>query len=174
MGVEALVRAGKGDRNCFRPGGLPSPDAVYNSGIMGEWAVADLFRLCQESGTTNSNRSENMGGNRNGTDGIGPAVEAVRRKVAEVLASLNLREREMLCMLCAKGGAGLTPEEAGRLFRFSRGRVRQIEAKALRKLRRPVCIRKPEEVAMESRGRRVDIPSGFGILPAETATESTR
>ena len=39
-------------------------------------------------------------------------------------------------------GAGRTLEEVGRQFHVTRERIRQIEAKALRKLRHPIRIKK--------------------------------
>ncbi len=64
--------------------------------------------------------------------------ELLRRQVEEVLATLNAREARVLQMRFGlKDGHTHTLEEVGRRFGVTRERVRQIEAKALRKLRHP-------------------------------------
>jgi len=60
-----------------------------------------------------------------------------------VLASLTERERKVLELRFGLGdGYSRTLEEVGRQFRVTRERIRQIEAKALRKLRHPIRSRK--------------------------------
>ena len=54
--------------------------------------------------------------------------------IHNALAKLNPRER---AVLTARYADGLTLEEAGRAFHVTRERIRQVEAKALRKLRHP-------------------------------------
>jgi RNA polymerase primary sigma factor len=64
--------------------------------------------------------------------------ELLRRQVEEVLATLSAREARVLQMRFGlKDGRTHTLEEVGRRFGVTRERVRQIEAKALRKLRHP-------------------------------------
>jgi len=64
--------------------------------------------------------------------------ELLRRQVEEVLATLDPREARVLQMRFGlKDGQTHTLEEVGRRFGVTRERVRQIEAKALRKLRHP-------------------------------------
>ncbi len=59
-----------------------------------------------------------------------------------MLDSLNERERAVLEQRFGLvDGAGRTLEEVGRQFRVTRERIRQIEAKALRKLRHPTRIK---------------------------------
>jgi len=66
------------------------------------------------------------------------ANELLRRQVEEVLATLLPREARVLQMRFGlKDGQTHTLEEVGRRFGVTRERVRQIEAKALRKLRHP-------------------------------------
>ena len=67
------------------------------------------------------------------------AAFALRReRLREVLYSLNQREREVIDMRYGlTDGVALTLEEVGRAFKVTRERIRQIEAKALRKLRHP-------------------------------------
>jgi RNA polymerase primary sigma factor len=62
-----------------------------------------------------------------------------------VLNSLTVREREILRLRYGlTDGQAHTLEEVGRRFRVTRERVRQIESKALRKLRHPIRARKLE------------------------------
>ena len=59
-----------------------------------------------------------------------------------MLDSLAPREREVLALRFGlKDGYSRTLEEVGRLFKVTRERIRQIEAKALRKMRHPTRIR---------------------------------
>jgi RNA polymerase primary sigma factor len=62
----------------------------------------------------------------------------LQEEVAGVLSTLPVREQEVLKMRFGLGdGYSLTLEEVGLLFRVTRERIRQIEAKALRRLRHP-------------------------------------
>jgi RNA polymerase primary sigma factor len=64
--------------------------------------------------------------------------ELLREQMRDVLDSLSQREREVLELRFGlKDGHSRTLEEVGEMFGVTRERVRQIEAKALRKLRHP-------------------------------------
>ena len=64
--------------------------------------------------------------------------ELLRRELANVLKSLTPREERVLTLRFGlEDGRSRTLEELGREFNVTRERVRQIEAKALRKLRHP-------------------------------------
>jgi RNA polymerase primary sigma factor len=66
----------------------------------------------------------------------------LKDKLGTVLAGLNERERQVLELRFGMGdGNPRTLEEVGRQFNVTRERVRQIEAKALRKMRHPTRIR---------------------------------
>jgi RNA polymerase primary sigma factor len=68
--------------------------------------------------------------------------EMLRERINEVLNTLTFREREIIKLRYGIGdGYTYTLEEVGRIFRVTRERVRQIEAKAVRKLRHPVRAR---------------------------------
>ncbi len=67
----------------------------------------------------------------------------LKDKVKDVLDTLTFREREIIKLRYGIGdGYTYTLEEVGRIFRVTRERVRQIEAKAVRKLQHPVRARK--------------------------------
>ena len=71
------------------------------------------------------------------------AMNLLRDKLRDVLDTLSEREREVLEQRFGlSDGAGRTLEEVGKQFQVTRERIRQIEAKALRKLRHPTRIRK--------------------------------
>ena len=77
----------------------------------------------------------------------------LRTKIDELLKTLTYREREIVRLRYGlDDGYTYTLEEVGRIFRVTRERVRQIEAKALRKLQNPVRCSRLE-----------------GFLPAEAA-----
>jgi RNA polymerase primary sigma factor len=66
----------------------------------------------------------------------------LKDKLSDVLASLTERERKVLELRFGLGdGYSRTLEEVGTQFRVTRERIRQIEAKALRKMRHPTRIR---------------------------------
>ena len=68
--------------------------------------------------------------------------EMLKERIDEVLSTLTFREREIVKLRYGIGdGYTYTLEEVGRIFRVTRERVRQIEAKAVRKLRHPVRAR---------------------------------
>lgn len=69
--------------------------------------------------------------------------QLLREQVEDVLASLTARERRVLQLRFGlEDGRSRTLEEVGREFGVTRERIRQIEAKALRKLRHPSRSRK--------------------------------
>jgi RNA polymerase primary sigma factor len=68
--------------------------------------------------------------------------EMLKERIDDVLSTLTFREREIVKLRYGIGdGYTYTLEEVGRIFRVTRERVRQIEAKAVRKLRHPVRAR---------------------------------
>ncbi len=71
------------------------------------------------------------------------AQEMLRDRIEAVLKTLTYREREIIKLRYGLGdGYTYTLEEVGRIFKVTRERVRQVEAKALRKLQHPVRSRK--------------------------------
>ena len=67
----------------------------------------------------------------------------LKEQISEVLKTLAPREAEVLRLRFGlEDGRSRTLEEVGQSFGVTRERIRQIEAKALRKLRHPVRLRK--------------------------------
>jgi RNA polymerase primary sigma factor len=70
------------------------------------------------------------------------AFSLLREKIMDVLDSLTERERRVLTLRFGLvDGYSRTLEEVGKQFKVTRERIRQIEAKALRKMRHPTRIR---------------------------------
>jgi RNA polymerase primary sigma factor len=71
------------------------------------------------------------------------AQEMLKGRIEQVLRTLTYREREIIKLRYGIGdGYTYTLEEVGRIFKVTRERVRQVEAKAIRKLQHPVRSRK--------------------------------
>jgi len=68
----------------------------------------------------------------------GASQEMLRNRVNRVLKTLSYREREIIKLRYGLGdGYSYTLEEVGHIFKVTRERIRQIEAKAVRKLQQP-------------------------------------
>ena len=64
--------------------------------------------------------------------------EMLKDKIEQVLKTLTYREREIIKLRYGLGdGYSYTLEEVGHIFKVTRERIRQIEAKAVRKLQQP-------------------------------------
>jgi len=73
------------------------------------------------------------------------AIVLLKDKIKDVLDTLTERERQVLEQRFGLvDGYSRTLEEVGRQFKVTRERIRQIEAKALRKMRHPTRIRQLE------------------------------
>ena len=71
------------------------------------------------------------------------AQDMLKHRIEQVLKTLTYREREIIKLRYGIGdGYTYTLEEVGRIFKVTRERVRQVEAKAIRKLQHPVRARK--------------------------------
>ncbi len=83
-------------------------------------------------------------------DGVDSPVSSaaqgmLRERIDLILKTLSYREREIIKLRYGIGdGYTYTLEEVGRIFKVTRERVRQVEAKAIRKMQHPVRARKLE------------------------------
>ncbi len=69
---------------------------------------------------------------------IGATQGMLRSRISRVLKTLSYREREIIKLRYGLGdGYSYTLEEVGHIFKVTRERIRQIEAKAVRKLQQP-------------------------------------
>lgn len=92
----------------------------------------------------------------------------------KAIRALTYREREIVKLRYGLGdGYAYTLEETARIFKVTRERIRQIEAKAVRKLQAtldatPIVIELKERMAEEASGAQNECPSG---TTSEVATE---
>ena len=107
--------------------------------------------------------------------------EMLKEKIDSVLKTLTYREREIIKLRYGLGdGYTYTLEEVGRIFKVTRERVRQIEAKAVRKLQHPgqepATRRLPREYRLTRRpptaGRPHGRPAVF-LSPAGPAADDS-
>jgi RNA polymerase primary sigma factor len=69
---------------------------------------------------------------------VGAGQEMLKSRIHKVLKTLSYREREIIKLRYGLGdGYSYTLEEVGHIFKVTRERIRQIEAKAVRKLQQP-------------------------------------
>ncbi len=74
----------------------------------------------------------------------------LREATTKILSSLTAREERVLRMRFGIGmNSDHTLEEVGQQFSVTRERIRQIEAKALRKLKHPSKVETTERVSLE-------------------------
>ena len=98
------------------------------------------------------------------------AQEMLKNRIEQILKTLTYREREIIKLRYGIGdGYTYTLEEVGRIFKVTRERVRQVEAKAIRKLQHPVRARKlmgfvDGSIYKELRGENGDTPRPDGGL----------
>jgi RNA polymerase primary sigma factor len=102
-------------------------------------AVWKFVRLEEPMGDEKNSSFLDVIGNKNAEDPASRAVQTLLQEaIAEVLSGFPSREREVVRMRFGlEDGCSLTLEKAGRRINVSRERVRQLEAKALCRLRHP-------------------------------------
>ena len=131
--------------------GEPLDPALQHRLNMAESKVRDIIRMVQEPMSlempVGAEESSSLGDFIEDESLAGPVDEALRHLLREqmkdILDSLSPRERHVLKLRFGlDDGQSLTLEEVGRKFGLTRERVRQIEARALRKLRHPLRSRK--------------------------------
>jgi RNA polymerase primary sigma factor len=131
--------------------GEPLDPALRRRLKTAESKVRDIVRMVQEPMSlempVGTEESSSLGDFIEDESLAGPVDEALRRLLREqmkdILDSLSPRERHVLKLRFGlDDGQSLTLEEVGQKFGLTRERVRQIEARALRKLRHPLRSRK--------------------------------
>ncbi len=129
-----------------RDGRDPSPEDIAKELGMPTDKVRDILRISQGPVSLETPIGEeedsHLGDFIPDEDALSPADAAamtfLKTKVNEVLETLTPREAEVLRLRFGlRDGTPQTLEEVGKAFNVTRERIRQIEAKALRKLRHP-------------------------------------
>ena len=124
----------------------PRPDEIAKEMGISEEKVREIIKIAQEPVSLETPIGEeddsHLGDFIPDDDAPAPA-EAVattllKEQLMDVLDTLTTREAKVLCLRYGlDDGKARTLEEVGREFNVTRERIRQIEAKALRKLRHP-------------------------------------
>ena len=126
----------------------PSPKEIAKAMDTSEDRVREIMKIAQEPVSLETPIGEeedsHLGDFIEDHDAPAPADAAsyamLREKLNEVLAGLSMRERKVLELRFGlKDGRQRTLEEVGQFFGVTRERIRQIEAKALRRLRSKRC-----------------------------------
>ena len=101
--------------------------------------MQDPISLSTPIGEDEDSNLEDFIEDKNGPNPTTSAVDFLRKQeVADVLATLSEREAKIISLRFGiDSGYPRTLEEVGKMFNVTRERVRQIEAKAIRKLRHP-------------------------------------
>ncbi|MBQ5382517.1 MAG: RNA polymerase sigma factor RpoD [Ruminococcus sp.] len=129
----------------------PSPDEIAEVIDMPVDKVREIMRVAQEPVSLETPIGEeedsHLGDFIPDNDAPAPADAAshtmLREQLADVLSTLTPREAKVLRLRFGlEDGRSRTLEDVGKEFNVTRERIRQIEAKALRKLRHPSRSRK--------------------------------
>ena len=129
----------------------PTPEEIGLAMEIGPEKVEEILKISQEPVSLETPIGEeedsHLGDFIEDRNAPAPADAAsfqlLKEQVSEVLDTLTERESRVLQLRFGlEDGRGRTLEEVGREFGVTRERIRQIEAKALRKLRHPTRSRK--------------------------------
>lgn len=124
----------------------PTPEEIAKEMEVSEERVREIMKIAQEPVSLETPIGEeedsHLGDFIEDHDAPAPADAAsfmlLKEQLAEVLSTLTDREKKVLKLRFGlEDGKARTLEEVGKSFNVTRERIRQIEAKALRKLRHP-------------------------------------
>ena len=124
----------------------PKPEEIAKEMEMSEEKVREIMKIAQDPVSLETPIGEeedsHLGDFIPDEDALAPAEAAayslLKEQIEDVLGSLNEREQKVLKLRFGlEDGRARTLEEVGKEFDVTRERIRQIEAKALRKLRHP-------------------------------------
>ncbi len=124
----------------------PKPEEIAKKMAMSADKVRSVLKISQHPISLETpigeEKDSHLGDFIEDKDAVSPASAAVnvllKEQIEKVLHTLKDREAEVLRLRFGIGdGVPHTLEEVGKIFKVTRERVRQIEAKALRKLRHP-------------------------------------
>ncbi len=145
--VETINKLVRVSRNLLQElGREPTPEEIAKEMDIPVERVREIMKIAQEPVSLETPIGEeedsHLGDFIEDEDALAPADAAsfmlLREQLEEVLDSLTPRERKVLLLRFGlEDGRSRTLEEVGQEFGVTRERIRQIEAKALRKLRHP-------------------------------------
>ena len=145
--VETINKLVRVSRNLLQKlGREPTADEIAEGMEISVERVREIMKIAQEPVSLETPIGEeedsHLGDFIEDHDAKAPADAAadqlLREQLQEVLSTLTLREKEVLRLRFGlDDGRARTLEEVGKSFNVTRERIRQIEAKALRKLRHP-------------------------------------
>jgi RNA polymerase primary sigma factor len=149
--IETLNRITQAQKQLLQElGHEPTPEEVANEMSMPVERVQSIMKMAQQSISLQSPVGDGEDScfgdfieDKSAGDPHNIAANSLlREKIREILDSLSEREQKVLSMRFGlEDGYSHTLEEVGQLFSVTRERIRQIEAKALRKMRHPTRIR---------------------------------
>ncbi|EEG78732.1 RNA polymerase sigma factor RpoD [Dethiobacter alkaliphilus] len=125
----------------------PAPDEIAHVMNISEERVREILKIAQEPVSLETPIGEeddsHLGDFIEDQDVQAPAeaaaFELLKEQLDDVLETLTPREKKVLTLRFGlEDGRSRTLEEVGQVFGVTRERIRQIEAKALRKLRHPM------------------------------------
>jgi RNA polymerase primary sigma factor len=150
--IEAINKVVRASRRLVQEYGRePLPEEVARKLGMPVEKVKSVLKAAQEPISLDrpigEDEDSNLGDFIEDTSAINPAHSAafamLQEQMSNVLSTLTRREEKVIRLRFGLGdGCPRTLEEVGAIFNVTRERVRQIESKALRKLRHPSRARK--------------------------------
>jgi len=142
--INKLIRISRGLLQ--KLGREPTPEEIAKEMDIGVERVREIMKIAQEPVSLETPIGEeedsHLGDFIEDHDAQAPADVAsftlLKEQLTEVLSTLTPREKDVLKLRFGlEDGKARTLEEVGKSFHVTRERIRQIEAKALRKLRHP-------------------------------------
>ncbi len=153
--VETITKVKKVSSQLLHKNGHdPSPDEIADELEMPVERVREIMRIAQDPVSLETPIGEeedsHLGDFIPDDDAPAPAEAAslilLKEQLGEVLSTLTEREEKVLRLRFGlEDGRSRTLEEVGKEFNVTRERIRQIEAKALRKLRHPSRSKKVKD-----------------------------
>ena len=153
--VETITKVKKISSQLLHKNGHdPSPDEIAEELEMPVERVREIMRIAQDPVSLETPIGEeedsHLGDFIPDDDAPAPAEAAslilLKEQLGEVLSTLTEREEKVLRLRFGlEDGRSRTLEEVGKEFNVTRERIRQIEAKALRKLRHPSRSKKVKD-----------------------------